>query len=471
MVSQIPPIVNWIGLVVASVAAVIAAYKFILKRPRLQLIVDEDRLDATVLKGQLSSVPSFYVVNRGYDLAQDVYLELQLVDWNFGDQQRGATSGVEITTTVVEPQSPQQHYSNADQSANDQSTSVEEDDSSNGQSDVEEIHFTDSFLETKHERTAYIGRASTIHRISIEDNIHAGSEFKLFWGKARLERPRTYELEYTIGCQTYGPRAGKIMIETGYDAVAVSYDHPRFWKAWWVALIDSLDRTRDSIVSTVRAIMKAWSVENYLPAKFGRKTWFAKADVQYESRGFFALYFQPDTIVQIGLNGHQLRKLSAKVTIYLNKKEVPHALATMTFTGLSLRPGETWEISLPRKFRGSLTFEWQSRASDPLEPPLLWGPKHQVPIWNPRRQLLADWTLSSSVSSPGDTWGLEVVDDEFDNDRMRSVTGSLQNHNVATKYVHLTAKFYSEEGRIICFGQTEVQVEGVKQSHSTFDPT
>lgn len=467
MVSQIPPIINWIGLVIASVAAIIAAYKFILKRPRLQLIVDEGRFNTTVRNGQLSGIPSFHVVNRGYDLAQDVYLEIQLVDWNFGDRQRGATSGVEIATPVVGSQSPQQHHSNTDQSAGDQSTSAEEDDSSSGWSDVEEVHFTDSFLETKHERTAYIGRASTIHRVSIEDNIHAGSEFKLFWGKVRLERPRTYTLEYTIGCQTYGPRTGKIMIETGYDAMTVSYTHPRFWRAWWVALVDLLGRTRNSIVSRVRAIMKNRGVENYLPTKFGRKNWFARADVRYEPHGFFSLYFQPDAIVQVGLDGHQLRKLSAKVTIYLRKKEVTDTLATITFTGLSLRPGETWEITLPRELRRSLMLDWESHAHDPLEPPFLWGPKHQIPIWNPRRQLLADWTLSSSASDPGDTWGLEIIDDEFNNGRTRSVTGSLQNDNIATKHVYLTAKFYSEEERIICFGQTQVQVEGGEAE--TFD--
>lgn len=89
-----PEFVRIAGLVTGIIVTVIAVYKFVIQRPRLQLTAEHNR---DFFYGDLVRTNlQFFISNHGLRYAEDVYIEIYLPDWNFGEPRRK----IEIGTTV-----------------------------------------------------------------------------------------------------------------------------------------------------------------------------------------------------------------------------------------------------------------------------------------------------------------------------------------------------------------------------------
>lgn len=422
---EIPNSIKWLGAILAAIAAIITAYRFFLQRPKLQLLVDKNR--DIVLDNQVVSHPTFKITNRGNAPAHDVYFDIRAPTWNFGEEQKGGALKVEV--------------SGGDTAEADDET-AESDDSEGQEPEYATLSFEDSPLTIDHNFMTYFGRPGEVNQMFIEDTIYSDVSFRIFSTKLKLERFRTYSLEYKVGCQTYGPRKGTIEFEVGYDSIDVNHQPPRFWRAWLKKIKQPLDHL---------------SSDPY--------AWVRKAEIETERAGFFHELVRPFAEVQVVGSPDEYYSLVAKATVYLDEIEPESTIGTVTFHESGLSGGEVAEIRRENgKYRLSTT-QFESDHQNFRRIPFIISPYFPSPKPLISSRIKIEWNVELSSVSEGDFRGIYIENDSIVGrnqpdvgHRPVRVSGKVVNENNQSIGIFVVVKFYADDGHVVSTEHTEVGV-------------
>lgn len=167
------------SLVVGVIAGTIAIYKYLIKRPDLAF----DAFPVGDLDEKDQAPVVFYVKNRGRRFAEDVFIEIYLIDW-------------ELETTVDE---------------------------------VAESMFPS--------RTEYTWKTFTSfgederHSIYLKNPIYENVELEVAARIIQFERGKRHRIQYLIACRSHRPRGGTIDIVVSKDgSVDIESEHSTLWK-------------------------------------------------------------------------------------------------------------------------------------------------------------------------------------------------------------------------------------------------
>lgn len=434
---EIPNSIKWLGAILAAIAALITAYRFFLQRPKLQLLVNKDR--DMVLDNQVVSYPTFKIANRGNAPAHDVYFDMSAPTWNFGEEQKGGALKVEVSVR--------------DTAETDDAT-AESDDSESQESEYAPLSFEDSPLSVDHNFMTYFGRPGEVNQMFIDDTIYSDVSFRIFSTTLKLERFRTYSLEYKIGCQTYGPRKGTIEFEVGYDSIDVDHQPPRFWRAWLRKIKQPLDHL---------------SSDPY--------AWVRKAEIEAKSVSFFHELVRPFAEVQVVGNPDEYFSLDAKATICLDKTEPESTIGTVTFHENGLTGGEIAEIRREDGKYRLPTTQFESDYSNFRQIPFIFSPAFPStkPLTSSRIEI--DWEVELSPVEKGDFRGLSIEDDSItgkdqpnSGHRPVRVSGKIVNENNQARGIFVVVKFYTEDGLVVSTNHTEVGVSPLDSTEFNVHP-
>ncbi|SER51489.1 hypothetical protein [Natrinema salaciae] len=422
---EIPNSIKWLGAILAAIAAIITAYRFFLQRPKLQLLVDKDR--DIVLDNQVVSHPTFKIVNRGNAPAHDVYFDIRAPTWNFGEEQKGGALKVEVSV---------------DDTAEADDETTESDDSNGQESEYAPLSFEDSPLTVDHNFMTYFGRPGEINQMFIDDTIYSDVSFRIFSTKLKLERFRTYGLEYKVGCQTYGPRKGTIEFEVGYDSININHQPPRFWRAWLRKIKQPLD--------------------NLSPDPYA---WIRKAEIKTQRASFFHELVRPFAEVQVVGSPNEYFSLNAKATVYLDETEPESTIGTVTFNENGLSGGEIAEIRREDGKYRLPTTRFESDHSNFRQMPFIVSPHFPSPKPLTSSRIEIDWEVELSPVEKGDFRGLSIENDNITGrdqpnagHRPVRVSGNIANKNNQSRGIFVVVKFYTEDDRVVSTNHTEVGV-------------
>jgi len=431
---EIPNSIKWLGAILAAIAAIITAYRFFLQRPKLELLVDKDR--DIVLDNQVVTHPTFKIVNRGNAPAHDVYFDIKAPTWNFGKEQKGGALKVEVSVN--------ENTETDDETAEADDATVENDDSGSQDSGYATLSFEDSPLTVEHNFMTYFGRPGEVNQMFIEDTIYSGVSFRIFSTELKLERFRTYSLEYSVGCQTYGPRKGTIEFEVKYDSIDVVHQPPRFWKAW---------------LRKIKQPLNHLSPDPY--------AWIREAGIERERASFFHELVRPFAEVQVVGSPDKYFSLVTKATVYIDEIEPESTIGTVTFHENGLSGGEIVEV---RRGNGKSyrlpTTQFESDHQGFNQIPFILSPHF------PSSQLLVssrieiEWDVELSHIEKGDFRGLSIENDSMTGrdqpdvgHRPVRVSGDVVNNNNQSRGLFVIAKFYTEHDRVISTNHTEVGID------------
>lgn len=434
---KIPNSIKWLGAILAAIAAIITAYRFFLQRPKLQLQVDKE-LD-TVLDNQVVSHPTFKIVNRGNAPAHDVYFDIRAPTWDFGEEQKGGALKVEVST--------------GDTAETDDVTD-ESGDPGTQDSEYATLSFEDSPLTVDHNFMTYIGRPGEVNQMFIDDTIYSDVSFRIFSTKLKLERFRTYSLEYKVGCQTYGPRKGTIEFEVGYDSIDVNHQPPRFWRAWLRKIKQPLDHLSSNPYA-----------------------WIRKAEIETEKVDSFHELVRPFAEAQVVGSPDKYYSLEAKATVYLDEIEPESTIGTVTFHENGLSGGEVAEI---RRENGKSLLpktQFESNHQHFRQIPFIISPHFPSPKPLVSSRIEIDWEVELSPVEKGDFRGLSIKNDsitgrdqpEVGHQPVR-VSGKVVNENYQSRGIFVVVKFYTEYDRVVSTNHTEVGVSPRDTSEFNVSP-
>lgn len=226
--------------------AVIGTYKFVLKRPSLvlEMYPSPRGINRVPIGDDANLTPVFYVKNSGIRYAENIYLEIEPITWNF-----------DSSDVKSDPRGESLEEPAADKNKNSESTGNTVEDEYEPGLETRSLQPSDfppqvigplvpahpNSYRTKRERDHdypnselniasedvdyYIGEPGEIRKIVFEDIVYPGSEFKLFFGGATLEPLNKYELEYTIACRSVGRQKGKYIIKIFEDKIELIHHH------------------------------------------------------------------------------------------------------------------------------------------------------------------------------------------------------------------------------------------------------
>ncbi|WP_233553841.1 hypothetical protein [Halococcus sp. IIIV-5B] len=412
LLPPVPNAVKWVGALLAPLAAVIAAYKFLIQRPQLRLITG-DKTDR-MIDNQVRSVMRFNILNSGLGLAENAYVQFALDDWNF----RG--------TGEKEP-------------ADDEGTNTG-------------IQLSESILETRHNDTYYIGTRGEVDQIFIDDVLHMESEFQLFWGTVTLERFQTYTFEYSVACRTHGMKSGRITFHSGYDDITVTHTPPKFW---WGPIAKAIKRLRGAKLP--------------LNVKSEQDVWIESEDIEEESAPNSSnIILRPVATVRASSTDSKLMTVIAKATLYMGEKINENIVGTITHTAQSLQWDETWETRYPAQNRRRATTHWESDIERfSLDPPIEWSSDLEPYPSEPKEQLHVEWSVDHLVSQDKDPRGLEIseselinVDTDEEGQSPIRIEGVVENENVRDESIFVIAKFCTGEDLVLTTNHNRVQIDG-----------
>lgn len=178
-------IIDW-APIFGALAAIVAIYKFFIKRPALVLQAEVDSSSPNQPFEIVSATPTLFLSNEGRDFAEDAHLEIELLDWDFH----------------------------------------QEDDSQD----------ISAFLDVSVDKTGYLGSPRTLYQISSNKPIQPRDKYKMFFGGTEFERGRCYEIEYTVSCRSHSPRTGSIVFQVGYNDVDVIHNYPTRRRRFMIAV-------------------------------------------------------------------------------------------------------------------------------------------------------------------------------------------------------------------------------------------
>jgi len=343
-----------------AVAAVIAIYRFFIKQPALVLKADVEAVSGHRPFSVVYATPTLFLANEGRDFAEDVYFEMELPDWDF--EQRD---------------------------------------------DKENIS---TFLDVTDERTGYIGSPRGVYQVNVNKPIQPREEFKMFFGGVELERNRTYELNYTISCRSYGPREGSIKFHVGHHEINVENNYPRRRRKHLIRLREALShqKTREANIE------------------------IPKLDVDWKSE-------KTANITALIKNTSAVRLSSAEVRfdLFLGKDNSGNYQTSIPCKIVGLDPGEFWQVDLEFELN-----QPKSSKDVSIEHSLSADTNH----------LVDGWERIKLVDSGGDT-----ADDSHS---VPQVYGRLENLNAGTsRTVRVVAKWIDQKGRVISTDDTKLELE------------
>lgn len=447
LIPNISDIPKWGGGLLTVLAAIIASYKFFIQRPNVELHAELEHDGVVLEEGVVTANPVFHLVNRGTRYAEDVYLEMSLPTWNFGEGQN--VSSVNVEVSVKEDNQDEDTEAEVDFfTALHQYliNAIEEDeDQEKEKTRTSELDFEDSILETRHDDMRYFGAPGEINQIIVDDLIYEGAEFRLFSTTVELERFHDYRLEYKIGCRTYGPRTGSIGFEVGYDEIQINHNHPN---PWWSRLQD--------IPSKLLANHESLEV------------WVSRTELEFHRASFFEILAIPSAEITVGWDCPGDVTVQAKATIYLGEKDRKNIVGTMQFSAYSLTPNDVWETIAPRRKRtNQLKVQTPYRALRQV--PLLLSPRYPPYPLDPENQLQIDWSIDYSPTTKGNHSGIKIVDSKLlrssagETERV-SVEGTIENNNFRERGFFLIVKFYAENGSVISTQYKQMTVSSESQA-------
>jgi hypothetical protein len=209
------------GVIVAS----ITFYQFVVRRPLLilhfQKFPRRVHADSPAIDDYARILPTFELRNYGGRFAEDIYLELNLNDWNTGATRSSAVNG-----------SDSENRESADEDAKLEQTVLPTGpgiivDESYDREDTE-LPKTDATLE---ESSVEEHPASAGERwdISLEGPLYPKDHQELKFGRLELEAENTYKATYRIACRSKRIRKGKILIKVGQDSIEITESHGSYY--------------------------------------------------------------------------------------------------------------------------------------------------------------------------------------------------------------------------------------------------
>jgi hypothetical protein len=177
--------------IAGAIAAIIAIYRFFINQPALVLEADVESTSPDRAFHTVHTTPTLFLSNEGRDFAEDAYLEMDLPDWDF----------------------------------------EQEDDEEN----------ISTFLDVTSDRTGYLGSPRRLYQVTVDKPVQPRERYKMFFGGAELERNRCYELNYTISCRSHGPREGCIKFHVGHHEVTVENTYPKRRRRYFLAFREFFD--------------------------------------------------------------------------------------------------------------------------------------------------------------------------------------------------------------------------------------
>lgn len=424
--SALPNSIKWVGAILAAIAAIITAYRFFLKRPKLQLLVDKDR--AIVIDNQVVSHPTFIIANLGNAPAHDVYFDIRAPTWNFGEEQKGGALKVEVSVADT-----------AEDDDHDGETTESNDSEGQDQGDAT-LTFEDSPLTVDHNFRTYFGRPGEINQMFIDDTIYSDVSFRIFSTKLKLERYRSYSLKYKVGCQTYGPRKGTIEFNVGHDSININHHPPRFWRAWLQKIKQPLDKLSPDPHARVN-----------------------KAKIKTQRASFFHELVRPFAEVQVVGSSDEYFSLDAKATVYLDEIEPGATLGTVTFYESGLSGGDIAEIRRENGKTNSLTTEFESDYWNFRQIPFVISPDFPTAKPLTSSRIVIDWEVELTPVKKGDFRGLSIENDSITGrdqpnvgHRPVRVSGQIVNENNQSRGIFVVVKFYTQDDRVVSTNHTEL---------------
>ncbi|MWG36095.1 hypothetical protein [Halomarina oriensis] len=441
-VALFPPIPNvfkWVGAVLAALAAVIAAYRFFLQRPNLQLEVEMSSRFQYRIDGRVNANPVFHLENIGRKFAEDVYIELSLDSWKFGEDH----GGVSLVTNVSVISGGSESDSDGESSepeGGEESGPVDEDGGHFG-----EISFEDSNLELKHDYLQYIGTSGEVNQIFISDAIYNDARFRLFSGPLYLDENESYQLNYEVSCRSYGPKEGTITFDTGYDSIEVIHDRPSPWwefRQWFSEL-------RPDFLALTEVYIDSGSIE-------------------FENPNFYQVLAVPRTWVRVSGHLDGYYQVHAKATLYLGEKLPENIVGTMYLSADGLEPGDVWTLKYcSGNFEHTMgTVEHQTFR----KPPFRVSPRVEPVAHPPMQKFNVDWSAEYRDLKVELPRGVSVVDDEMEVHYRRAdgpdgvrLTVHIENIGTQGQSIVPIAKFYDDEGNVVA---TDSSIEVIEPESS-----
>lgn len=347
--------------IIGAVAAIIAIYRFVIKQPALVLKADVDTVSSDRAFQCVHVTPKLFLANEGRDFAEDVYFEMELPDWNF-----------------------------------------EED------GDDENIS---TFLDVTGERTGYLGSPRGFYQVNVNKPIQPREEYKMFFGGAKLERNRTYEINYTISCRSYGPREGSIKLHVGHHDVTINNVYPKRRRKYFIQLREFLSG-EESFKGNIDLL---------------------KMDIDWKSEDTANI-----TALVKNTGTNRLRIAEARFDLFLGEAKSENYWTSIPLSVWGLDPGEFWQID----------FEID------IDQPKL--SKDDISI---------DYSLSTNTNHLANGWeNVKLVDSVADlpdsSNSLAQVYGRLENLNAGTdRKVRVVAKWIDRNGNLISTDDSRIKLE------------
>lgn len=198
---------HWAPLLGAA-AGLVVLYRFFLVGPSLALESEAEAVSRPQAFDVMRVTPTMYLENHGRAKAEDIYINIELEDWEFHRQSDERPSSV---------------------------------------------------LRINENQTGYVGAPGRIYEVFVDTVLHRGARFKIFFGGTQMERGRTYELDYTVACRGHRERSGKILYHVGHQDVEVEHVYPGKWlrlKKWIANVWDRV--TSDNPELTLEQYDEDW---------------------------------------------------------------------------------------------------------------------------------------------------------------------------------------------------------------------
>ncbi|QOS10423.1 uncharacterized protein HfgLR_01350 [Haloferax gibbonsii] len=440
MAQVIPPVLQLIIGLFGLVTALIATYKFVIQRPRVLLEVKGR--DSVLLDDGIHSGLTFTLANRGLRYAEDVYVELKADDWGFGEQRRRR----EWTVSVSPADEPDEDGGDADDG--EESAATDEPHEADDETATERA--VDTVLDVRHDIQTYFLAPGEINHIFVDDLLYNGSEFTIFYGDIHLEPFRTYELEYAVGCRTYGPRRGTVEIEAGYDDIEIQNRQPHFIRAWMA--------TVSKIATDVTAAGVA-VLDSTLGIDVRRaEVTLQETEIERESVSPTKFRMTPVANLRLSCRLDGPRTVTAKATLYLRSASAEELIGTVTFSAYSLPPGARWETRPPQSQHLTNLFDYNIEYGERYADPALPVELSLSEGVDESPELRAEWEVDSRPPRTGDQRGLAVTDCEY-RERDYAAVGTIRNENSVDVTVFAIAHLSTEDGTVLLTPYEEVTVE------------
>lgn len=314
--------------------------------------------------------------------------------------------------------------------------------------------------------TAYRIGGGEIHRFLVDDLVYTGDQFKLFSGTVIFEKNRDYQIEYEIGCKTYGPRSGKIVFHAGFDDMTIEHKHPRFFRAWGKGIITTIQQGLSSTIQT----LASWTDIRFAQKCAVQSGWIDKWEgEQQRLPGENEDFSEPDGVelflpvckVKLWRLARESQIIDAKMTILTVSSEGRDLFASITLSAYAISPGETWIARAPQggmhSHRIDFTVEEGSNLQNPL--PLRYLSEEEQSGDSPE-SIEVVWKARCRPVSMADTRGIEWSQPEASTHIENRFEVTITNTNETLRSPFVVLKMYDENGKVIATPVKRVEVEG-----------